>query len=525
MDEMNQNMGQDSYFEPNVSKKNGNLPLIIAIIAIVAAVGVMCAYFLFFNSPKDVYLNLEKKNAKAFVESMEEFFDSKLGRLLVPDETKPVVAGVEFTTDIKMEEQNEVIDLLNDSKLAVTQYYDLENDYNHINMEINLDNKDFLEADVLLTDNKLGLTVKDILDKYFVVDTQNLLPVYEKLGVPSEGMPNRILTNKELQEKVALTNKEEKTLEKALGKYPKILSDNLEAENVKIIKNEEISINGENVKCNKVEVTITPEYTKETLIELFSTLKNDDELLDILFNKYEALVELYEDAGYTMEEMDLTRESFVNDLDELLAELEELAYDEDDGNLIMKVYYNNKKEIIQRRFVNTNYVDDVIIFTTYSGEDSNYYALEFDGEEISDTVTFEDNKEMHDILIVDTKIQVVLDKVSDNKTEIEITAEELAGFVIKATLAEDGNKVSLDTALEFAVLDQYMKFYFDMYVAENEKFDRKTLDSNVVDIASISDTELQKEAETIMANAQKWVEKHADVINALVGSYNPYMMY
>lgn len=525
MDEMNQNVGQESFYDPYAEKPKNNLPIILAIVAAIAVIGVVSVYLLMSSSPKKVYFDLEERNAKAFLESVESFGESDLGKFLFPDETKPIEVGVEMDVDVEVQEQNEIIDMLNNTKLSMIQQQDLENDYNFVNMNLIVDNSEFLNIDVLLNNNVAGILVKDLVDKYFVIDMQNLKPFYNKIGY-TEQAPNRILTNKELKEKVFFTDSELKILKKEIKKYPEIFKNNLKDENIYLEKKVQQNINGEEVECNLIKVTITPEYAQTTAKEFITTLKEDEKILNILFSKYEALISLYEDAGYPIEsEGEITKEEFINSLDDFLKELESVESVEDDGNLIMSVYYNNNKEIIKREiFLEDDY--NPIIITNYEGKEGKYYAFEVDGEVISDEITIDDKEEIHNILLVDTKIKAVVDKSDKDRTEVEITSDELAGFTINTALYKENNRSILDMVLKFAVLSDSIELNTSMYVAENQKFEKVDFaNQKVIDITKLSDTELQKELQEITTKVQKWAEKHSDVLMLLMGSYNPYGMY
>jgi len=521
MDEMNQNMGQGNYYDPYGKKKSNKVPIIIGVVIVgvlaVIAIGIL-AFLLFFSSPKNTYLDVERTNAKAFMKSLEEFGDSNLGKLLIPDQTKPFEVGMTLSANADINGADEMVEILNNSRLGILQQNDLDKEYGFVNMKLILDNKEFIDANMLLNKNLLGITIEDLIDKYVVIDTQNLQPLYDKIGYEEDG-PTRIITNKELQEKVMFTENEKKTLEKELEKYFKIYIDNLDKENVEIAKKEEVRINGEKVKCNVAEVTITEEYLLESTKEAIETLKDDDKLLDLCFGKLEALVELYEEAGYLAEgEAEIDKSDFIDELNGVLEDLEIEEYD-DENQIIMKVFYNNKKQIIQRELHSSDEYTDPIIISTYEGKESKYYAIEADGAVASYEVEMNGNQEEHELMIDDVKIKAKVDKSDKNKTDVEVTSKELEGLKINTSLYKEKNTVTLDVNAEYEEDGESLEVNLSLYTTENAKFDKIDLENETtIDIVKLSDSELEKEAEKIMNNAQKWAEKHNAIITKLMGN-------
>ena len=180
----------------------------------------------------------------------------------------------------------------------------------------------------------LTLTQGQIYSKYLTLENKNLQDLVKKFGIDADeaGIPNKILTNKDLEE--ALTIKEE-DIAKIAEKYRKVIMDNIASEDVEVDKDATVKLNfnGEEktLKSTKYTVEINEKEALEMLIDVLKELKDDEDTFKLVEENFNAMVKLYEDNGYDMDAAEFDVDEIKEALDEVITDLEdELEYYKDE---------------------------------------------------------------------------------------------------------------------------------------------------------------------------------------------------
>ena len=204
---------------------------------------------------------------------------------------------------------------------------------------LNYDGKDIVTLSVLRNKDQYGVKIAEAYDKYISVENNNLKALFQKLGVDTTDIPDRI----EMVDYYELLNIDKETLKHISTTYSDIMKQNISAESYSIEKNITTNVNDSDITTNAYKLILTEEQVKTILVKVFETLKSDDKTLDLIVNKCNAMVEPYKD----MAEVDtLTKEELVEGIENTIAELDETtATTEKAIEIIVYAAKDNKAKI------------------------------------------------------------------------------------------------------------------------------------------------------------------------------------
>lgn len=312
--------------------------VVVAVIVIIAAVlGVLYYATDLFKTPKQLFYKYFASSSTLLDESTYEDF---LAELKEEAEKSMEVAG-EITAKITSNdaEVKEVGAVLEKGKIkynmkTVGKEQKMQND-----ITLNYDGKDIVTLSVLKNKEQYGLKIAEAYEKYVSVENNNLKALFQKFGMDTTDMPNRI----EMVDYYEILNIDKETLEHIETTYSKVINENIPEESYSVEKDVTVDTNAGSITTNAYKLILTDDQLKMVVIKLLETLKTDYKTLDLIVNKTNVMAESYK---YTGEVDTLTKEELVNGIEEGLTELNETT-DSIDGQLELIIYgaKDNKAKI------------------------------------------------------------------------------------------------------------------------------------------------------------------------------------
>ena len=265
------NFNQENESEP--VKSNSKLGLIIAIICLIAVICGAAWYIMQKNNPKSIY--------NAQIDKLFAYEEGKKG-----DVTK---ANVDFGMNVDTDIENDLIDLINDTKISVNvETSESQNDA-IVGLKLASDNKNIFDADVKLESESKNAYVKlgDLYKKTVEVDASE---IFESMDTEVED---------------PMTFLQKVNLKKAELIAKKTIKDELKDE---YFTAEQAEVEGEKLKKNIL--SLTSKQAHEVVSNICTNLSNNKEFLECFEDQEEVknTFKEIEDQLKDAEEDDLTYE-------------------------------------------------------------------------------------------------------------------------------------------------------------------------------------------------------------------------
>lgn len=135
--------------------------------------------------------------------------------------------------------------------------------------------EDLINLDYAKTGDVIGVKLRDLFENYIMLENKNLKALAENYGINSGDIPDQI-TEEELI-KLAEADQDYTKLEKIGERYIGIFEKHLN-KNTETLKDQTITINGEDVKTNKIFVALSEVEISELFIEVLEKAANDEDL-------------------------------------------------------------------------------------------------------------------------------------------------------------------------------------------------------------------------------------------------------
>ena len=293
--------------------------ILLLILTLILLIGVGVAYAYFetdaFKTEKQLFFSYMMSD-----EMLKCFENEKIEEYMQKQQTVPFsnqgeitlkAQGQEFETD-----QN--IEMLNNSKISFEGKTNIDKKMAEQEISINFAQAFTVPVKLKVSDNALGLQSGFLHSKYIAVRNENLKQLFEKLGLDSEEIPDKIEFSKN-----EFTAEE---LEKLEETYLTILYENLDESLFAKEKMENQTI---------LTLKIPEQRLIEILIKILETARNDE----LLLSKISGI--------YGKEDVQL-------EIDEIIEDLKEIETKET-NNLQIKLFLKDKKTVkIEMEFIEDN---------------------------------------------------------------------------------------------------------------------------------------------------------------------------
>lgn len=317
----------------NNSKKTLKVVIIFVVLLVIAIAGV--AYTYFFT---DVFKSEKQKFFKYMIKDLENVSSLKSEELINYYEKKNTQVyknSGEFYTDVdekiasKYMPNKKVYNEVKDFKIVFNGEKDLANNYEHDVFSLKYSNNEKMTFEFLRVDEYFGLKVDTILNKYLVLENNNLKEFAKKIGIDNtDSIPNKI----ELKDysKYMFSEEELKLLKE---KIYKILDENL---NDSMFREEKTD------NYSKYTLTLTNAQINDIVLKIYTSLINDENIIEKVRSM--AISEL----GMTEQEANAEIERLKKNIDEFIED-EKSNMSEDsqkdkskDTDLVYISVFNNK---------------------------------------------------------------------------------------------------------------------------------------------------------------------------------------
>lgn len=293
--------------------------ILLLILTLILLIGVGVAYAYFetdaFKTEKQLFFSYMMSD-----EMLKCFENEKIEEYMQKQQTVPFSNQGEITLKAQGQEleSDQNIEMLNNSKISFEGKTNIDKKMAEQEISINFAQAFTVPINLKVSDNALGLQSGFLHSKYIAVRNENLKQLFEKLGLDSEEIPDKIEFSKN-----EFTAEE---LEKLEETYLTILYENLDESLFAKEKMENQTI---------LTLKIPEQRLIEILIKILETARNDELLLSKISGIYE-------------------KEDVQLEIDEIIEDLKEIETKET-NNLQIKLFLKDKKTVkIEMEFIEDN---------------------------------------------------------------------------------------------------------------------------------------------------------------------------
>lgn len=209
---------------------------------------------------------------------------------------------------------------------------DIPNKNESISLDMKVDDKNFMSADLLITDNIYGVHVDGVHDKYIAVENKDLKKIAKNLGLEDEMVeviPDTIPNTH-------ISKVEQKKLAEILKKYLNKLSEKIDINSYKQEKYTIEDFEEEKFEGNKYTLEIATDKYIYDFCDILKEFTNDEDLLKLLEGR------ISEKTIEKMKEFDLEETLDIKDDRE---DFDKNDYTQEDNNLKISLYSYKGKTV------------------------------------------------------------------------------------------------------------------------------------------------------------------------------------
>ncbi len=228
-----------------------------------------------------------------------------------------------------------------------------------------------LTIDYLRNEDSYGLRFEDVIKQYIVLENNNLKEFAQKLGIENtDNMPNKL----EIQDKVVMGEEEQKAIEQILTKYMNIAIEQIPNENYSKLKKENITLDDKELSADGYQLTINGDLLKEILINVLNSMKEDEEVYNLLSKLSETEFKL---ENY--------KETIQSSIDAISQENSKI-------NISLKVYKQGKKTIKLVGIIESEEESGKIELSVEKLQDKYDFLLDITSDDSKTNIIFNLNK-------------------------------------------------------------------------------------------------------------------------------------
>lgn len=459
---------------------------------------------------KNEYIKMEEKSIKKAIGEVEDVFKSDIAKILLPIAEK---ARKESTVNFELDIEGDQTHKLNSQTIMD---YDTNKEYLYIDFKSQFNDENLISLNGSIEKDKFLLIIPELMNQYLYLDASKLGEADSEVATLFETLKSTLIQEESTKMAKALefTDSEMKILKKSVLNYYNVLKKSLPESAFTIQKNTNIEYNNKAVTCNMVEMALTGEDIEKIIIDLLNAVKKDEKLLNLIFTKFDKIIDSYDEETKRLYGEWYTKEALVEYIDSYI---EELNSDEPikDNQFIVRNYFDKNNNVLQREFVDpytggayftlttvpNEYYGVKYFETRYEYEDEYIYDEEWDyyypswtrkeiREEIDLHIEIIEDKDKKEFLInlgnlVDgPEIILTLDK--KNKILVGETMVEGVSISFESKLDNKTSKKSIESNFKINSEEVNLMGYIKDSVQENVKLNKINA-KNKVDVSSYSD--------------------------------------
>lgn len=329
---------------------------------------------------------------------------------------------------------------INQLKLKIKGQTDKNNQYNYQDINLLSNDKKISEVEYIQSENEYGIKFSDLFNQYILADNGDLKELLEKTGYTEEeleNVPSKIKLGDDF-ESISPFSEEEQEI---ITKYISIIVSNISKDNFSKQKDQNIQIDGKNIKANAYVLTVTKEQLNDMYIKMLEELKQDEIILSRI-DKIQNLLEKYQ-----TDEIVNLREQFVKNVENLITDITKNNIGQEEAKIIV---YENNRTTVKTTIQAPNYEINIDILSYQSDKYAQIsYQNTTSGKEQEQVFTYKKTEEETSAALKNTKdgetteysllanekvegnncTKNIIAKYEDNSKRVEATIEQKIDIV------------------------------------------------------------------------------------------------
>ncbi len=459
--------------------------ILIAIIIVLLLILIAGGAFVYFKT------DLFKSNDELFYKyafNLEQMkINNKNNKKITDSNSLKLTGDASINLQTNSANMTAVETLLNGLKLNYEYAQNLNTKQQQASASLNFKDKELANIKYLRDADTYGITIKDILTTYLSVENNNLKSLFSKLGVTDvSNIPDKI----EFKDYDTKNLIDEETKNYIIEKYKDVIKQNISVD--KFSKEQQnITIDGVEVKANKYNLTLSVQDMKNIVLEVLKALKDDDRTLNLVVEKTGLIAS-------SMQASSGDTETLKNDLKDSIQEsIDSITEEtiENNDTIKISVYEKNGKTVKHEILLN----DITIVSIEYTDNKINF-IFNYNGTQLNMTITTQSDSNSNTTTI-------------DGNMTID---DESIPFKFTETESDNNNVITDNVTIEFGIDESNtVKIVLNnnIELSENLEIEKLTND-NSVKINDMSAEEIASVMNTLSSRVSSMFENK---INELTG--------
>ena len=279
---------------------------------------------------------------------------------------------------------------INKMQVTLQGKTDLQNKIDYKNIKLVNNSNEIFNAEYMQNGDIYGIKFPELFKQYIVANNSDIGTLFQKFGYTEEEaskLPESLKMEQSIFDDIQFSSEEKQTLK---DKYLGIVKQNVPKSKFLKTKNQQTTINQQNVTANKYTIKLTKEELYNLYLKLLEVLKEDE----IVLSKLEQLQTNMETVNILTGNETNLKEDFVSKIEETITKINENNIGSDETEI--SVYEKNGKTV--KIFINgvdykvtiESLENEYAQIAISNGENSKNYILEKKNGNV--TLILEDNK-------------------------------------------------------------------------------------------------------------------------------------
>ena len=394
----------------------------ILIITLVIVLVLGCATFATLYFATDIF----KSNKNMFYKYISQI---SVGDTLVADEYSKYLERLK--NEDNTNKGNVSISIKGNNEEVINEEFDFETkskpgeDFASAKIDMKQNDEKKLTIDYLRNEDLYGLRFEDIIKEYIVLENNNLKEFAQKLGIENtDNIPNKL----EIQDKVVMGEEEQKAIEQILTKYMNIAIEQIPNENYSKLKKESITLDDKELNADGYQLTINGDLLKEILINVLNSMKEDEEVYN--------LVSKLSETEFKLESYKETIQSSIDAISQENIKI----------NISLKVYKQGKKTVKLVGIIEPEEGNGKIELSVEKNQDKYDLLLDITSDDSKTNIIFNLNKNVDSQEKEDILCSILINK--DNEEVANATIEILREGRLDSQNIKDSFKIDINSLTE-----------------------------------------------------------------------------
>lgn len=279
---------------------------------------------------------------------------------------------------------------INKMQVTLQGKTNLQNKIDYKNIKLVNNSNEIFNAEYMQNGDIYGIKFPELFKQYIVANNSDIGTLFQKFGYTEEEaskLPESLKMEQSIFDGIQFSSEEKQTLK---DKYLGIVKQNVPKSKFLKTKNQQTTINQQNVTANKYTIKLTKEELYNLYLKLLEVLKEDE----IVLSKLEQLQTNMETVNILTGNETNLKEDFVSKIEETITKINENNIGSDETEI--SVYEKNGKTV--KIFINgvdyevtiESLENEYAQIAISNGENSKNYILEKKNGNV--TLILEDNK-------------------------------------------------------------------------------------------------------------------------------------